>query len=341
MGKPKHYPLHQCPLYKAYSLEWIAEVLTIRPRKINHPKYRKPEFKKLLALTATDIETWANAGDNNYVLKEIEDRKGKKRLTEVPIPELKLIHRRIAEILERIEPPPYLYSATKKRSYVSNAEQHTNGKPLLRIDIKKFFPSTSSGYIYHFFRNILCAEKHVAAVLTKLCTKSGHLPTGSPLSPILSFYAHNPMFDKIYALATARGCTMTLYVDDVHISGDNATDGLLWEVKQIIHRHGMKYHKEKSYKATHTKKVTGTIVVDDEIRLRNRSHKEIHEGIIKLREIKSPEEQLKLLQKLMGQVNEARQIEPETFAGKAEYLRNYKRSIQNRMASEKNKIEAL
>lgn len=328
MGENKLYAIDQCPFFKAYSLEEIAKILTIRPRNLNHLKYKKPEFQRLLSLTVEDLEGWANPIEPVYKLANIFDRKGKKRATEVPVAPLKLVHRRIAVMLARIAPPPYLYSATKKRSYVSNAEQHTNGKSLLRIDIKKFFPSTSSGYIYNFFRNMLCMEKHVASVLTKICTYNGNLPTGSPLSPILSFYAHKLMFDKIYTLALERGCTMTLYIDDVHISGDNATEGLLWEIKRIINAHSLKYHKEKFYKATYVKKVTGNIIVNDEIRLRNRSHKEIHDGLIALHAMQTPIEQLAHLKVLMGRVNEALQIAPDLFQGKAEYLRNFRRSLQ-------------
>jgi len=324
----KKYSLQDCPFYKARSLTRIAECLTIRPRNINHPRYKRPQFNKLLHLTKDTLEEFTN--DKCYKIHEITDKKGKKRKTEVPIPELKLLQRRMVDLFKRIDPPPYLYSATKKRSYVDNGKQHANGERLFKIDIKQFFPNTLYGYVYNFYRNILLCEKHVATVLAKLCTYDGHLPTGSPLSPILSFYAHKPMFDKIYQLALDNGCIMTLYIDDIHISGERATDGLLWEVQKIIHQHKMGYHKVQLYKKHATKTVTGTIIVGEEVRLRNRSHRAIHDGIIDINNLATPKEKLKFMTTLMGKANEAKQIDP-AYTGKVEYLRNQKKHLMREL----------
>lgn len=325
--KTKKHTISECPLYKAKSLDKVAQYLTIKPKNLNHPKYKRLEFKKLLNLTKEDLDEFANG--NFYRLCDITDKKGKKRKTEVPVTELKLVHKRLVDLFSRIEPPLYLYSATKSRSYIDNGRQHSNGKKLFKIDIKKFFPSTLYGYVYNFFRKELKCEKHVATVLAKICTYEGHLPTGSPVSPILSFYAHKPMFDQIYQLASESGCIMTLYVDDIHISGDKATKCLLWKVKKIIHNHNLGYHKDKLYHENETKKVTGTIISGKEIRLRNCSHKIINEELKLFNTLVDPIEKRKLIKSLIGKVSEAKQLEP-SFAGKAEYLRNQSQHLKKK-----------
>src|SRR3546814_1311618 len=87
----------------------------------------------------------------------------------------------------------------------------------------------------------------VAGILGDLCTFEGHLPTGSPLSPILAYYSYHDMWAEIAAFCTAKGYTLTVYVDDVTISGAKVPVADVWHVRRMIHRTGLRYHKLKHY----------------------------------------------------------------------------------------------
>ena len=109
----------------------------------------------------------------------------------------------------------------------------------------------------------------VAEVLTQLATYKGHLPTGSPLSPIMAYYAYYDVWERIAAVAVRHGWTLTVYVDDVTISGTHVRAKHLWEVKAAIHACGLRYHKEKSY-FDRPPEVTGVIITAEGLQAPNR-----------------------------------------------------------------------
>src|SRR3546814_10238221 len=84
----------------------------------------------------------------------------------------------------------------------------------------------------------------VAGILGDLCTFEGHLPTGSPLSPILAYYSYHDMWAEIAAFCTAKGYTLTVYVDDVTISGAKVPVADVWHVRRMIHRTGLRRSEE-------------------------------------------------------------------------------------------------
>ena len=158
------------------------------------PLYKLCNRKKLSTLLKTDWETLKTfiEEDNNYTRFEKD-----KRTYHNPKPRMKSIQKRIQILLDRIEKPDCMHSATKGRSYVSNAKAHLESKELYKIDIKKFFDSTKLQHIFGFFHNDMKCPKYISIILTLICTYHDHLPTGSPLSPTLSYFAHKNMFDDL------------------------------------------------------------------------------------------------------------------------------------------------
>lgn len=67
--------------------------------------------------------------------------KTKTRQIEHPILELRLIQKKLVRLLDRIQPPDYLHSGFRGRSYITNALQHDCTVPIAKIDIKSFFPA--------------------------------------------------------------------------------------------------------------------------------------------------------------------------------------------------------
>ena len=211
---------------------------------------------------------------------------------------------------DRIETPDYLPSAISGHSYITNAAAHSATVPSIKIDVKKFFPSVLSATVFRFFVGPMRCNREVAGLLANLLTYQGHLPTGGSASPIIAFYAFKGMFDEIDALARAKGLTMTCYVDDMTLSGKNATRGVLQQVRLIIARHGLKSHKVKFLPANRPKVITGVAATTKGLRVPNRRHRAISQSFVEYQTAPDEAAARKALNKLIGRMHEAGQIEP-------------------------------
>jgi hypothetical protein len=117
----------------------------------------------------------------------------------------------------------------------------------------------------------------VAATLANIACCSGHLATGSPASPILAYYAHVDVWENVAQLAKGAGCTLSIYIDDMTLSGTHVPQKLVWAVKRAIHAGGLRYHKEKRA-VDRACEVTGVIITNKELRAPNRQHKKLREA---------------------------------------------------------------
>jgi hypothetical protein len=287
------YPLNQSPLYKLQSRKKLAE---------------------LFGVTIQKLEQLVKAPDSQYrrFEKTIEKNgKFKKRFIEHPKPELRRIQRRLVSLLDRIQPPDYLHSGFRGRSYISNARRHGCNLRVAKIDIKSFFPSAYAGYVYRSFEDFFQCSPDVAAVITKLTTAFNHVPTGGNSSMMISFFAFKPMFDEIFELSKSRGLTMSCCVDDMTFSGEAATAGFLNEVHLIVVRYGLKTHKRHYFEARQPKIITGVVLAPNGIRLPNSRRKKLHEIISAFDGETNPQQKIKLGQQMLGRVTEAAQIEKQ------------------------------
>jgi hypothetical protein len=114
----------------------------------------------------------------NFRHFNLTNEKGKSRAIQWPKRRLQSIHARVHTLLSRVAVPEYLHSAVKGRSYVSNAAAHAGAASVVKIDVKKFFPSVSRAAIFRFFEQSLKCRRDVAGLLADILTYNGHLPTG-------------------------------------------------------------------------------------------------------------------------------------------------------------------
>jgi hypothetical protein len=269
----------------------------------------------LAVLLGVDLSVISSVGKSDLTAKYLifRDQKSRRFITQ-PIEQLALIHKRLLKLLCRIAPPEYVHSAIKKRSYKTNAEQHAAAENVLKIDIKKFFPSVKFHYIHDFFLNALQCSKDIATILARLCTVHTdmygvHLPTGSCISPLLSFLANRRLFDAVKQIAEQHDCIFTVYVDDITISGAKATRDVLTLIAIEIHKHGYQYHKIETYHAEPAT-VTGLVVSKGKVCLPFGRAKKIRELQKTLRLAKDNLLRSKLLASLVGCLSEAEQINP-------------------------------
>lgn len=277
------------------------------------PFYKLSNKKRLSELLGVDISDVRDVEKSGLCLKyrSFVDKKTRRFITE-PIGDLGVVHKKILKFLTRIAPPDYIHSAIKKRSYKTNATAHCSGKFVIKVDIKKFFQSVKFERIHDFFLETLRCSPDVATILAKICTVrtddfGSHLPTGSCISPILSFLANKDLFDEIDGLSKSEGCVFTLYVDDMTISGERANAELLSKVVTAIFKRGYLYHKTNISRKKHSL-VTGLIVGSGKIYLP-------HDRALKIRQLRealdvSVGAKDQLLSSLVGRLSEAEQIDP-------------------------------
>lgn len=284
------YVYDQSPFYKLRSKTRLAAILEISP---------------------SELKAHLKSTENDYSEFDITDKKKpnkKKRHIEEPKPELRRIHKRIERLLNRIFPPNYLFCPAKRRSYVSNAKEHVSGTEITVLDIKKYYPSTRASRVFQFFHEEMHCERDIAGVLMTLCSFKGHLPTGSPLSPILSFLAHKRMWDRIAEIVEKAGCRLTVYIDDLTISGPKVPGSLVLAIKKEIINTGLRYHKEKNYQGKGARKITGVIIKDGELRLPNAQHLKMYKLRKELAEENNPENKKFILERIRGTQCQAEQI---------------------------------
>lgn len=251
-------------------------------RRRTHPLDQSPLYKlgsrgklcRLLGLTPAALRAVCK-GDALYREFDIPKKSGGVRHVENPDRPLKLVQACLARRLAAITPPDYLYCPVKGRCYVSNAARHVGNRVVRCLDIKSFFPNTPSRRVFWFYRSVLGCSSDLAGLLTKLSTYRGHLPTGSPLSPILAFFAYHDVWGRIATLCAAKGHTLTIYVDDLTVSGVRVSDADLWLVKRELHRARLHYHKEKVFR-DRPAEVTGVIVGHEQVAPPNRQRLKLH-----------------------------------------------------------------
>jgi RNA-directed DNA polymerase len=113
---------------------------------------------------------------------------------------------------------------------------------------------------------------------------------------------------------------MTCYVDDMALSGPRANKGVLYTIKGIIARHGLKSHKAHTFSGSQPKVVTGVCNTTAGPRVPNKLHLKIKNGFDALAKTKNSVEEDKVLRPLLGRLEAAAQIDP-AFKARAKTLR--------------------
>ena len=249
---------------------------------------RKRDLSNILKINCKEINKIAN------LYKPYIANKSKKRLIEpVSSVELKKIQKRIQNILKEIEYDINVFSGISGRSYIDNGRLHLGCKYVVALDISKFFPNTSREKVYKFFKDDMKNSSDIAKILADLCTidlsniayieeivikyinenkirYKKHIPTGSPISCILSYLVNYKMFDEIVKLGEKYHCKTSIYVDDIVISStEKINKQLVDRIMRIIKSNGYSIQKTKLkfYGKNEFKRVTGNIISKDGTKL--------------------------------------------------------------------------
>lgn len=306
----------ECPLYGLKSKKMLKRLLCIEDSK-----FLKQDYVASMV--------------SPYI-----DKKGKPRLIESPREELKIIQKRIKQMLGQIVVPSNVFSGIKGRSYADNAVMHTgeNRRNLFKIDLTAFFPSISRETVYCFFCEDLCCSPDIAEILTNFTTigldKSqancldeiysflsskgvtckNHLISGAPTSQIMSYLVNHQMFDEMQRVADNNAAVMTVYVDDVTFSSENRiSKDFRDRIIAIVRKYGYQISKAKVKKYTklYPKLVTGVVIDSDgKPVIKNSMREKIIKEHAYLREHPNNAESR---QRLRGLLTAARQVDKHAF----------------------------
>lgn len=272
--------------------------------------------------------------DNNYNVYMIQP---KNRIIEEPNKNLKAVQTKFNKLLQRIETPEYVFAGRKKMNYILNAKAHMCCNDMICTDIRKFFPNTNIKYLQNFFENDLRMSPDVAIDISNLLTINGHLPTGAPSSPLLTFWAYKEVFDKIYNFAKSLGITMTLYVDDMTFSSKSkVSKNLISFVDRELSNVGLQLHPEKikRFKCSENKHVTG-VCIDKKHRLRVKN--EHRKNLLEMLNSKEDITQLttKQIETCIGMIQSMQLIEPKIFETTLKKLKEIYKLQPKRIVSKK------
>lgn len=294
MRQQKLYSLDQSPFYKLRTRKKLAGLFGRTTAEID----------KILdqIVDVTPI----------YRERTIETKKPngkiKVRLTQEPRGSLRAIHERAKRLLSQITPPGFLFCPVKRRSYVGNAAVHAGSAEIRTVDVKDYFTSTLSRHVFWFFNTVMQCEPDVAAIIAQILTVNGHVPTGSPVSPILCFYAFYDMWHEIAEIASAQGCKITVYMDDLTVSGPVVPEWLMWDIRKKIHSRNLSYHKERRFTGGFGE-VTGVVLRNGRTVLPNRQRQRAHEIATQIRDLPDGKDRQQLQRRLTGLRAQRRQVE--------------------------------
>lgn len=191
------------------------------------------DFSHLLGYSASSLTSiiYATPEELKYISFDIPKRNGELRSISAPTEKLKLLQRKLANLLEECEreinptgkSPSHGFK--KGRSIFSNAAVHRNKKIVVNFDIKDFFPSINFGRIQGYFllnRNYRL-HKDVARLIAHISCHKGCLPQGAPTSPAISNMICHILDIKMLKLASEYRFNYSRYADDITISTNKST----------------------------------------------------------------------------------------------------------------------
>lgn len=210
-------------------------------------------------------------------------RPGKKpRRIQAPKPAIKVLQRRLNDLLQRIEAPEYLHSGTVGRSYLTNSALHRDAEgATVTVDISDFYPSVTRKRLFVLFRTVFQCSSDVADALAGLLSCGGSLATGSPASALVAFWAAKDMFDGIAERAKRLGGRFSLYVDDITLTARTAGRGDVSFIERHVGRYGFRLARKKSrvYRAGQPREITGRVLRNGQSRAPNKQHRYMHEAL--------------------------------------------------------------
>lgn len=281
-----------------------------RPKQQKYERYefeRSPWVQNLTQRQLAELLGWKKQqleallrDKDRYIKRDVKQIGSKTRNLAVPTGKLRTIHERLKFHLNKIKQPDYLFSPRKGRAQRDNAEQHAGQTQFLSLDIRQFYPSTSDEHIFRWAHHVAGLRSDVAGLFTKLVAIDGRMPFGSPVSPVLTTHVHREMFDEICGICTANGLKMSLWVDDLTISGHEVRGDCVEQIRDAIRRRGFQTHKIAFRMSSRPVIVTGVPIVKHRVTAPRGLHQRVQDGYRMLRGTLTDSERGQAIDRLLG-----------------------------------------
>ena len=232
---------HAAPNAKIVSLSKLEAVLRFGRDDIKRVASCAPRFYKPFDRRRIGTRSWRHIDNPTGPLRVMQGR----------------LHRHLAG---SVSLPETMFGVTRGGP-AENAAVHLRQRKVVTLDLRSCFRSTSHRRVYDVFIGRLGCSPDIARLLTRLTTLHGCLPHGSPTSPILASLTLLPLEAELSAIAAEQNLALSIYVDDITISG-HAAFRALEMVLRTVHRHGHSVRRRKLRRMPNwsRQRVTGIVV---------------------------------------------------------------------------------
>lgn len=268
-------------------------------------------LSSLVGRSPSDLIRIAESAGRYYAPFDVRRRAnvGKWRHIDNPNEELKQIQRGLQRhLLQRVPLPEGLHGGIAGHSTLTNAAPHVRQPCIATIDLRNCFPKTSAASIHSALRRHIHLAPDVVHLVTKLTSFQHRLPQGAPTSSMLANLTLIPLCLDLHQLAVDYRLAMTLFVDDLTLSGTLAREAMTPAIR-LIQRHGHAVRNEKIHVMDkgEREEVTGH-PVNRKVSLGQNEAKDIRLAILDLANrtiIPVPE-----LETIWGRVSHAKSVAP-------------------------------
>jgi RNA-directed DNA polymerase len=232
-----------------YSVRKLGKVLSIPP--------------EVLQALAIDVES-------KYKRFSIPKKNGSFRTIEEPYEKLKFVQRRINQILlANVAMPSFIMGGVRGRGMLGNVKPHVRKPLVIGIDLRDYFLTVSALQVSKVFSQHFRTGLRTTWLLTRLTTIDKRLPQGAPTSVALA----NLVLSNALSGIDLQGCSMSVWVDDVTVSGPNASN-VIGEIEHRLKNFGLSINPKKTETMfSSTKQFTTGVVLNRKPSLgRERKH---------------------------------------------------------------------
>jgi RNA-directed DNA polymerase len=227
------------------------------------------ELSRRLKMSAAELQAIPIA----YEEFSIPKRSGGVRKILAPNLKLKAVQRRLLhQLFRKLKAFPLATGFERNHSIVTNAACHVGKAVIVKMDVKDFFPTTSTERVQQYFRKIGW-NREATELLTKLCTHQGGLPQGAPTSPRLSNLVNYRLDVRLSKAAAALGASYTRYADDLTFSFAEdrpaAVRKLIHICQIVVREEGYSLHLRKKLhiRRCHQRQIVTGLVVNEKVSL--------------------------------------------------------------------------
>jgi len=249
-------------------------------------------LEHLLQIKRDDLRMLARTSGRYYRPYDLH-KKGTNKWRHIDSPQepLKALQKRINKKIlnQRLDLlPDGMTGGISGKSIIENAKVHIGKEAIGVIDIKDCFPSTSNILIHEVWRSNFGCGREIAQILTKLTTFQHRLPQGAPTSSLLCNFALLPVFEEITNYANSNSLNVTIFVDDITISGNkinvvNAIQPIIAVLRK--HEYSVRKKKVRILTSGYSQKVT-SVTVNSKLSVNRKQIQFIRELILETAKLK-------------------------------------------------------